>query len=71
MVRTRGHGASGDTDGVLVLLPAHGLTVGARVGHHDQQGLAAELEAPLQDFDRPTIRVFVDFVGQGEVRPRA
>ncbi len=65
--------AGRDLHRVLVLFPGHRIAVGARVGDHEQQRFAAELEAAFQHLDDRAVRQLVDLVGQHEIgsRPRA
>jgi hypothetical protein len=63
--------AGSHADAELVLLVAVAVPVGAGVGEHAQQRLAAELEAALLHLDGRAVGVLVHLVGQGAVRARA
>jgi hypothetical protein len=56
---------------VLVLFPANRIAIGAAVGNHQQQRLAAELEAALEHFHHAAVGMLVNLVAQRHVRPRA
>ena len=63
--------ASRHPDRVFVFLPCDRIAVRARVGDHEQQWIAAELEAALQHLDDRAIRKLVNLVRQHKIRPRA